>query len=251
MKFRFIQDEHSSAALNMAIDEAIMLETKKTGTPTVRFYGWKPPAISIGYFQGLEQEVDLAKCKELGVDFVRRITGGGAVFHDSELTYSFSCTQESGIVPDKIIDSYKKICQPIIIGLKELSLEAGFVPLNDILVNGKKISGNAQTRRNGVILQHGTILLGVDVDKMFSLLKVPDEKMKGKLINDIKQRVTSIENELGKSVSFAEVSRAMKKGFEQEFGAQLLPSELSSHEKKLAQKITKEKFAAKEWNFKR
>ena len=93
MRFRFIKDGYNTAAMNMAIDEAIMRETKKTGMPTVRFYSWKPPAISIGYFQGLEQEVDLQKCKEFGVDFVRRITGGGAVFHDMELTYSFECTE--------------------------------------------------------------------------------------------------------------------------------------------------------------
>ncbi len=251
MNFRFIEDGRSSAAFNMAVDEAIMLSAKKTGIPTVRFYGWKPAAISIGYFQGLEQEVDLNKCKEFGVDFVRRITGGGAVFHDAELTYSFVCTEDSGVVPKKIIDSYKKICNSVVLGLKELGLEAGFVPLNDIVVNGKKISGNAQTRRGGVVLQHGTILLSVDVDKMFDLLKVPDEKMKGKLISDIKQRVTSVEQQLGKKVSFEKVASAMKAGFEKEFGAGLEKGKLSGEETLLAKKIAKERFSSREWNFRR
>lgn len=250
-EFRLLETGANSAAKNMAIDEAVMRLVHKTLKPTVRFYAWSPPAISIGYFQGLEQEVDLQKCAEFGVDFVRRITGGGAVFHDKELTYSFACTQDSGVVPDKIIDSYKKICAPITCGLKEFGLEAGFVPLNDIVVNGKKISGNAQTRRDGAVLQHGTILMEVDVEKMFSLLKVPDEKLKGKLIESVKQRVTSIEEQAGKKISFEKLSGALKKGFEKEFGARLVNGKLSAEELELAEKIEQERFSAKEWNFKR
>ncbi|MBI2598366.1 MAG: lipoate--protein ligase family protein [Candidatus Diapherotrites archaeon] len=251
-EFRLIvETDFNPAAKNMAIDEAIMLSAKKTGKPTVRFYGWAPPAISIGYFQGIEQEVDLQKCKEFGVDFVRRITGGGAVFHDKELTYSFSCSEQSAIVSKKIIDSYKKICNPTILGLKHLGLEANFAPLNDIIVNGKKISGNAQTRRDGAILQHGTILMEVDVEKMFSLLKVSNEKLKGKLIEDVKQRVTSVEQQLGKKVSFQKLAGALKKGFEQEFSATLSKEKLSKEETGLAEKIMQEKFLTKEWNFKR
>ena len=99
----------------------------------------------------------------------------------------------------------------MVLGFKELGLNASFVPLNDIIVNSKKISGNAQTRKEKNVLQHGTILIGVDVDKMFSLLLVPDEKLKGKMIETVKQRVTSVENELNRKVSFDEVAKAMKK----------------------------------------
>ena len=250
-EFRLLETGSNSAAKNMAIDEAVMRLAHRTRKPAVRFYGWSPPAISIGYFQGLEQEVDLQKCGELVGDFVRRITGGGAVFHDHELTYSFACTQESKIVPEKIIDSYKKICNPIILGLKEFGLDATFVPLNDIVVNGKKISGNAQTRREGAVLQHGTILMEVDVEKMFSLLKVPNEKLKGKLIEDVKQRVTSLEQQCGKKVSFEKLSGSLKKGFEKEFGARLVKGKLTEEETGLADKIMQERFSAKEWNFKR
>ncbi len=251
MQLRLVETGSKDAFTNMAIDEAIMRLQGRIGKPTVRFYGWKPSAISIGYFQSLKEEVDLEKCKQLGVDFVRRITGGGAVFHEDELTYSFFCSEDSNIVAKNILDSYNKICNSLVLGFSKLNLDAKFVPLNDIIVNGKKISGNAQTRRNKAVLQHGTILMGVDVEKMFSLLLVPDEKLKGKLIESVKQRVTSIENELGKKVEFAEVVEAMKKGFEENFSAELVKEELAEEEKLLAEKIRKERFSSREWNFKR
>lgn len=251
MEFRFIKDSFHDAFTNMAIDEAIMKNCEKFGKPTIRFYCWKPPAISIGYFQSLQEEVDLEKCRELGIDFVRRITGGGAVFHDCELTYSFACTESSNIVSKNILESYRQICNGLILGFKELGLEAKFVPLNDIVVNGKKVSGNAQTRREKCILQHGTILLKVDVEKMFSLLKVPNEKLKGKLIEDVKQRVTSVEKELGKEISFEQMAVAMKRGFEKAFDAKLTEGKLDSEELKLAEKIKTGQFSKKEWNFKR
>ncbi len=249
MQFRLLETGENKAAKNMAIDEAIMRECPRLGMPTVRFYCWLPPAISIGYFQSIADEVDLQRCKQLGVDVVRRITGGGAVFHDRELTYSFVCTEQSAVVPKNILQSYQKICNSLVIGFKELGLEARFAPLNDIIVNGRKISGNAQTRRNGVVLQHGTVLVKVDVEKMFSLLRVPDEKLRGKMIESVKQRVTSIEQQLGKEVYFQEVADAMRTGFERNFNAELAKGALSIGEKALAEKIEKERFAAKEWNY--
>ncbi|MFH1588674.1 MAG: lipoate--protein ligase family protein [Candidatus Diapherotrites archaeon] len=250
-EWRLLKTGFNDAFTNMAIDEAISKMHSEIKKPTIRFYGWNPSAISIGYFQGLKEEVEIQKCEELGVDIVRRITGGGAVFHEKELTYSFVCSEESGIVSKNILDSYIKICNSLVLGFKHLNLEAKFVPLNDIIVNGKKISGNAQTRRDKNVLQHGTILMEVDVDKMFSMLLVPDEKMKGKLIENVKQRVTSIENELNKKIEFETVSKAMQKGFEENFEIILMQEELTQEELKLAEKIREERFAKKEWNYKR
>lgn len=248
MKWRLLNTGANDAFTNMAIDEAVAKLHAQTGKPTVRFYSWKPPAISIGYFQSLKEEVDTQKCRELGVDVVRRITGGGAVFHDAELTYSFVCSEESGIVPKNILESYKKICNSLVLGFAHLGLQAGFVPLNDIIVNGKKISGNAQTRRERNVLQHGTILMEVDVEKMFSMLLVPNEKLKGKLIEDVKQRVTSLEKELGKKVSFEKLAGAMKKGFEENFGVRLVEEQLTQEERELVNRIRQERFSRDEWN---
>jgi len=245
MEFRLLETGKNRAAVNMAIDEAIMLGR----TPTLRFYSWQPPAVSIGYFQGIEQEVDLAVCKKLGVDVVRRLTGGGAVYHDKELTYSFIVPENSGLVSRNILESYGQICGFVVDGLRRIGLRAEFKPINDIVVNNKKISGNAQTRRDGMILQHGTILLDVDVKTMFSLLKVPDEKMRDKMITAAEERVTSVKKESG-SAGFKEVRDALVMAFEKRFGV-LKSSGLSKEEMRDTHKLFKERYSKREWNFMR
>lgn len=257
MQFRLLNTGFQSAATNMAIDEAVLTHIARGDSlPTLRFYGWTPPAISIGYFQSLEEEVDMSACLKLGVDYVRRITGGGAVLHEDEITYSVHIPESAGLVPSGILESYGKICGGILKGLAHFGLAAQFVPLNDIVlaVDGglKKISGNAQTRKNGIVLQHGTILLKVDVDKMFSLLKVPSEKLKGKLIEDVKQRVTSVSLALGREVKFEEALGALQKGFAEEFSnIEFVPGALHESEKTLAEELQKEKYGSADWNKKR
>ena len=248
MEWRLIIDTARDAFSNMAIDKAILFGD--VDVPTVRFYQWKPAAVSIGCFQSLLLEVDTEKCREQGINVVRRITGGGAVFHEKELTYSIVLSEKNKFLPGNLLASYEKICRAAIAGLKELGLRAEYAPLNDILVNGKKISGCAQTRRNKGILQHGTMIMGVDVEKMFSILKVPDEKIRGKMIANVKERVTSIEKELGSAVSFKQLADALKKGFEQTFGIELAAGQLSEKELALAGQFRRE-FASREWNYSR
>lgn len=254
MEFRLLQTNYLSAFDNMAIDEAVLTEIASGNSPaTLRLYGWKPAAISIGYFQRLNEEVDTEACEATGVDVVRRITGGGAVLHEHEITYSIHMPEKSGIVPPDILKSYEAICNGVIHGLGFLGIPSLFAPINDIVThhNGalRKISGNAQTRKQGIILQHGTILLRVDVEKMFSLLKVPGEKLKGKLIADVKERVTSASDLLGREVSFLEASQAMIQGFEKAFPGQMFQDgELSEKEKSFAMDLKKEKYDTNEWN---
>jgi len=251
-KWRLLKTENNTASTNMAIDRAVIVSNSKgMVSPTVRFFNWEPPAISIGYFQSLEDEVDLDACRQLGVDYVRRMTGGGAVFHDKELTYSIVIPESHSQIPKNIIESYGKICRAVMKGLKQLGIESKYVPINDIITDGKKISGNAQTRKTKTVLQHGTILMDVDVDKMFSLLKVPNEKIKDKLIADVKQRVTSIKHVLGEEICFKDVAEAMKTGFEEEFNVELIEDILTEEEIELSRKFEKECFGTKDWNHKR
>jgi lipoate-protein ligase A len=251
-KWRLLLTGASTAATNMSIDRAVLVANSEgLVPPTVRFYEWKPPAISIGYFQGLEEEVDLVNCKKLGVDYVRRITGGGAVFHEHELTYSIVISESHPEIPKNIMDSYGRICGAIIKGLKNLNIESQYKPINDILTNGKKISGNAQTRKMKTVLQHGTVLMDVDVEKMFSILKVPNEKIKDKLIADVKDRVTSIKHVINEEISFAKVAESMKNGFEEEFNVELELGVLTDTERDLTKKFEKEYFSNKNWNNKR
>ena len=251
-QWRLLQTDFNTAFANMAIDRAILVANSRGKVPpTVRFYSWKPPAISIGYFQSLNEEVDLDACKKLGVDYVRRITGGGAVFHDKELTYSIVISESHPQIPKNILESYRRICGAIIRGLQGLWIESKYAPINDIVVSNRKISGNAQTRKSNTVLQHGTVLMDVDVEKMFSLLKVPNEKIKDKLISDVKQRVTSIKHISGNEVSFENVAEAMKNGFEEEFGIELVKGALTKNEIQLAEKFEKDCFSTNEWNFRK
>jgi lipoate-protein ligase A len=246
---RLLQTGYNTAATNMAIDESVLHHVaREKSPPTFRLYGWKPPAVSIGYFQSLSEEVDLSICNELGVDVVRRITGGGAVFHDDEVTYSAVVPEDWRSMPNSIPESYEYICGGIVEGLKGLGIEAHFQGLNDIAAGGKKISGNAQTRRKGMILQHGTILISVNAEKMFTLLKVPSEKTRKKLINSARERVTSINEILPTSVPFEEVVSALAKGFEESLGLEFERSELNEEEMMVAEQVAGEKYGASDWN---
>src|SRR5919202_1519943 len=239
-KIRVLETGYKPAALNMAIDEALIENIGEV--PILRIYGWLPAAISVGYFQSIKEEVDLEKCSQLGIDVVRRLTGGGAVLHEFEATYSFI----TKLYPKNIIESYKWICDAVVISVNRLGFDASFVPLNDIVVNGKKVSGSAQTRKNGVLLQHGTLLLDLDVDKMFSILKVPSEKLRDKIIKDVKERVTSLAG-----TSFEETASSLKTSFATKFDAMLVSDCLSIDEVNRAKRLAEAKFSSKEWNFRR
>ncbi len=244
--WRLIKLKENSGAMNMALDEAMMLARQQGKVSnTLRFFTWNPACASIGFFQSLDKEIDIDKTKELGIDVVRRYTGGGAVFHDAELTYSFVLDEKDA--SDDIIESYHKICKGIIFGLEKLGIKAEFKPINDIIVNGKKISGNAQTRKNKVILQHGTILLDVDVNKMFSILNVPDEKIKDKMIQAVEQRVTSLNKEMGKDTAIEIVQDALIEGWKKAFDVEFEEQDFTEYELEQAKKLYENKYNTKEW----
>ena len=240
-QIRVLETGCNPGAWNMALDEALLTNSADHDTPILRIYGWQPPCVSIGYFQSMEEEVDVLKCSNMGVDVVRRITGGGAVLHEFELTYTFITKN----YPANILESYELICEPVVLCMNRLGYNAKYVPLNDIVVDNKKISGNAQTRKNNTLLQHGTILLAVDIEKMFTTLKVPSEKIKDKMINDVKARVTGINR------SFEEVASNLKESFAEIFGAQIITYTLSSKEKKDTEKFIIEKYSSRQWNWRK
>ena len=247
MKWRLIIHKQPHTAFeNMGIDAALQ---ELCTIPVLRLYTWQPPAVSIGRFQSLHDEVDEQQCKKNDIDIVRRITGGGAVFHDAEVTYSICIREKNEYFSKDLHESYQAICGAVMNGLKKCGLESVYVPINDIIVNGKKISGCAQTRKKGIILQHGTLLVDVDVDKMFSLLKVPDEKIRDKMIASVKERVTSIHQQLGKKVSNEEVMTALADGFKEFFNIEFESSELTPKEKKRAAEIQKTVFET--WSYER
>lgn len=246
--WRILPLTQNSAAINMAIDEAVSEAVASGASPsTIRFYTWNPSAVSIGYFQSLHQEVDLEVAKKDGIDIVRRRTGGGAVYHDAKGEITYSVIAPDTLFPNDIIKSYHEICGWIIRSLALLGIEASFHPINDILVGGRKISGNAQTRRGGVLLQHGTILYDLDLDTMFSVLRVGKEKLSDKQIQDVRQRVTRLldHGQFSKEQLYDSLHQGFTEGKEWEFGT------LTMQEERHAVELVEEKYGRMEWTGKR
>jgi lipoate-protein ligase A len=194
MNWRFIPVEVHSASMNMALDEACMEAVRNKLVPaTIRLYRWKPAAVSIGNFQCLHDEVDLVACKKHRVDVVRRETGGGAVYHDTDGEVTYSIIGPVDVFPRDVIASYKEICSCLVDALAELGIKAEFRPINDITVAARKISGSAQTRKAGVLLQHGTLLLSVDPERMFTYLTPDKAKISDKpYVKSVKAAVAAV-----------------------------------------------------------
>ncbi len=242
MKWRVIEMEAWDACTNMAIEEAAW-EGVRNGTspPTIRFYCYKPRAVSIGCFQSIADEVNLEECKKRGIDVVRRWTGGGAVYHDQEITYGVIAPLK--MFPKNIIESYRLVCGWIVKALESLGIEAEFRPINDILVGGKKISGSAQTRRGGVLLQHGTLLYDLDLATMFSVLNVSREKISDKMIKSAEERVTCVLRQcaLDKSEVYQALVSAFTEGKDFEFGT------WSKDEIARARQLAEKRYGNEEW----
>lgn len=244
MKWRVVEMEARDACMNMAIEEAVWKGIKNgTSPPTIRFYSYKPCAVTIGCFQSIRDEVNLEVCRESGVDVVRRWTGGGAVYHDREITYGVIAPLN--IFPKNIIESYRLICGWIVKALEALGIEAEFRPINDILVGGRKISGSAQTRRGGVLLQHGTLLYDLDLKTMFSVLNVSEEKISDKMIKNAEERVTCVRmhSDAGKMEVYEALVDAFTEGKDFEFGG------WSRDELARAKELAEGKYRSDEWMY--
>lgn len=251
--WRYIDFDLVDPPTSGALAEAILIARSEGKCPDTFFiYRRKPPAVSIGYFQSVSNTVDVEACRRLGVEVSRRITGGGAIYSDENgIIYSIVVSESNPKVPRNIAESYSVLCRGIIEALKLFGLEAVFQPVNDILVGGKKISGSSQTRRKGVVLHHGTLLVKADIETMKKVLKIPEEKMSDKQAKSLEERVTSLENLLGRKVSIEEAKEAVKKGFEKALNVKFEEGELTDYEKKLVEQLVREKYSRNEWNFKR
>ena len=262
MQCRFIDTGTNDAFTNMAIDEALTLNCSM---PILRIYQWYPKAVSIGYNQNVQREINIDECKKLNIDIVRRITGGKAVFHDREITYSFILPENNGLLPFEVNESYKIISNALVIALKKININAEIrkVPEKiktsicfnssnwyELLVNGRKISGSAQRRINGKVLQHGPILIDFDYNKNSSLFNSNNNFDN---INNLKQRITSLKRELKnnniKKINYKELAQAIKLGFKENFNFEMIDDSLTNEETRLAEKLKEEKYSTEEWNY--
>lgn len=268
MKWRLLTYRTFSAFENMAIDEAIFRETAaKQKKPTLRFFGWSPPAVSIGYFQDLK-EINVERCRAAGVDIVRRMTGGKAVYHRHEVTYSLTAPGSEKIFPDDIIRSYELISRGLARGLSILGIGADpaaddcgglpkksplssacfFVPsARELLVGGKKICGSAQVRTRGGFLQHGSMLMVFDAPETVSLT-LPS--CSATVCSRLKNSVTAVNELSAHAVSEQHLSLALQKGISEELDIEFSEGRLTASEKLLAHELV-QKYASDAWNCQR
>ncbi len=247
-RLRYIPTIEGPAHEQMAIDEAILMAFDNEDVPpTLRFFRFHPSAITVGYSQDIPQVIDTDRCEEYGIPFVRRITGGGTVYHDykGEITYSIVTEQEKG---RSIQDSFEYLLNPIIETLNEYGLKARFKPYNDILVSKRKVSGSAQRRGKRGLLQHGTLMYSTDLEILSDILLLDEEKLKAKGVDSFFELVTTMENELNSKLDPEELIEKMRNNYEDYFDTDMEEKGLTSKEKEYAEKL-KEKYKSTGWTY--
>lgn len=274
-KWRYLVTEAMSPEMNMAVDEAILqLHAEGKVPPTVRFYTWNPATLSIGYFQKALKEINLEEVHKQGLGFVRRPTGGRAVLHDKELTYSVIVSEQHPKMPSSVTEAYKIISMGLLHGFQNLGLKAEMVSLAseeekekysspgssacfdspswyELVVEGKKVAGSAQTRQKGVILQHGSILLDMDVELLFSLLNFSSDRLKQRMMESFRQKAVTINEVSSRPISLQEAIDAFGRGFASGLDVELLPGELTEEEQALAKELAQTRYGTEEWNLRR
>ncbi|SFJ32261.1 lipoate-protein ligase A [Thermoflavimicrobium dichotomicum] len=268
-EWRYIPYKKYSPAWNMAIDEAIMIAHREGKVPpTLRFYGWNPASLTIGYFQKVEKEVDREELYKRGLGFVRRMTGGRAVLHDQELTYSVVVSEGHPMIPSTVSESYRVISQGLVAGFQELGMDAYMsLPKKrptmtsaacfdspsdyELVLEGKKVAGSAQVRKHGIVLQHGSILLDLDIDLLFSVLRFPSERVRERLKASFTEKAVAINDLRSEKVTIKEVIAAFEKGFAKGMGIRLKKEALTPYEEELAHQLVEEKYGHDRWNLQR
>lgn len=274
-KWYFMNSGKCSGSFNMAMDEALLeLHSKGEIPPIIRFYEWEPATLSIGYFQQAARDVNLAAINEQGIGFVRRPTGGRAVLHEHELTYSVIVSESYPNMPKNVTEAYRVISEGILKGFHHLGLDAYFSVPNseeqlanlknpksavcfdapswyELVVEGKKIAGSAQTRQKGVILQHGAILLDVDLEKLLSVFNFKSDEQKERMRQKLPEKAVTINSLAKQPITIPQAVEAFKKGFAESLDIELIPFNLTDEQLHLVTTIEREKYATNEWNFKK
>jgi len=250
--WRLLDIEYPSrAGLNLAIDEALLSQiAKKDGPPIVRFWRNRR-AVVIGYSQCVEAEVNLELCRIRNIEIVRRITGGGAVYHDlGNLNYSIAIRSDHPLVRRlNIQESYGVFLSGVIECLKKFGTKPSIDPPNSLLVQGRKISGNAQIRRRGAVLHQGTLLINSDLNLLSEVLKPQKKLSQQRGVPSKRRLVTNLSREIGQKISVQSVKESLQRSFEEAFSVKLVHSTLTPEEKEASRILYSEKYSRKEWNF--
>ena len=272
--WRLLLSPFADGPLNMAVDEAILQAIAEgLAPPTLRFFGWTPPCLSLGYAQAAA-EVSADRLAELGYDLVRRPTGGRAILHTDELTYSVVAPMNEPRVVGGVLESYQQLSAGLLAGLGHLGLGVRAdksypgsqslakgpvcfeVPSNyEITVGGaapdnrpRKLLGSAQVRKRGVVLQHGTLPLTGDLGRICDVLVFESEEARLSARGRLKQRAATVAEVLGVEVSWDSAAGALARGLAEVLNLTLEAAPLSPHEAALAMQLREEKYATAAWN---
>lgn len=266
----FLDSGIHDAAINMAIDESLLnWHSEGRIPPTLRFYGWARPSLSIGQFQKAEKSIDFTGIEKHQCDFVRRLTGGSAVLHDDELTYSIVISEDHPNIPQSVREAYHILSKGVLEGYRNLGIDADYAlpereamrektavcfektAYYEMIVDGKKISGNAQTRKNGVLLQHGSIPNKMDADMLFDLFNFSNERVRERQRRNFSNKAVSIEDITGIPHTYDMMKEAFLEGFKTGLDIRVEPFELDADQWQEVHKLADEKYRSDDWNLRR
>ncbi len=265
MNWRLLITPPARGAWNMAVDESILEHIGRgESLPTLRLYAWTPACLSLGHAQPFS-DVDMNRLKQHGWEVVRRVTGGRAILHTDELTYSVIAPSNEPRVEGSVLESYNRLAQALLLAVKELELpvemKEGKVSDNtipnpvcfevlstyEITVNGKKLIGSAQARKKEGVLQHGSLPLTGDLARICQALVFENESAREDAARRLLERATTVESALGVEVSWEKAQQAFVNAFEAQLGLSFETGELSTSESRRADELVKEKYNHPSW----
>ena len=252
-EWRLIEDGPRDGTLNMTIDKAILAACESGEVlPTLRLYSWERPTLSVGYTQNVDREINFSRCRELDIKVVRRPTGGKALLHDHEVTYSFIAPVPHPKFPPSLQGAYKVIAQALLEGLRELGVKdavlANIKKVDrrhgyfyspsclsnnhhwEIEVKGAKLVGSAQRRTKRAFLQHGSIPISCDRTLLNSLFKHKVSGSHARSMNILNNKFITLSEYLRKEVTREEILQALKQGFYRALLGKWTKTNLSSSE---------------------
>lgn len=266
-EWRLVITPAASGAWNMAVDEALLHSVYQgTSAPALRLYAWEPPCLSLGYAQPIA-DVDQLRLKQHGWELVRRPTGGRAILHTDELTYSITAPESEPRLAGGVLESYLRLSAALVLSLQHLDLSVQTkeldpdnpngqsagpvcfeVPSNyEITVNGKKLVGSAQARKKEGILQHGTLPLIGDLARITQVLVFDNEAERSAAAQKLLERAATVADVLGKPVSWQAAAAAFIIGFQDALNLNFVEKPLTPQENDRAQQLIQEKYGRFDW----
>ncbi len=239
MSWRLIDTDLEDPYYVTAADEALAISCAKGNfSQALHLYRRDPPAVSIGYFRNIKDDVNIELCEKLGIKIVRRTSAGGSIYTDkNQLIFGIIASQPFG---KTIEENFRIICEILITTLSNFGIRAQYKPPNDVVINGRKISGSAQVKKKNVYLLHGTVILNIDQTKLEKLLR-----------NHKPGYISSIFSECGFQPDFNDLKLELKKAIEERLNVEIKKDFFTSYEEQMINELIAKKYSVNAWNFKR